>query len=325
VRVEALTKRFGDFTAVDHVSFEVSRGEIFGFLGPNGAGKTTTIKMLTGLLRPTDGRGWVIGYEVGRQSGAVRQALGYMSQRFSLYTDLTVTENLRLAARIYGLGLRRGAERERTVVDIVGLGEWRSVLARDLPLGIRQRLALAAAVIHEPRILFLDEPTAGVDPLARRQFWRLISSLSRDDGVTILVSTHYMDEAEHCERLLFMHDGHIVSIGRADELRRQAVALRGAVLEVVSARFHETAAALEPLFPDLITVGRAIHVFSRSAEGDRRRIEQALGATGGAAVREIRMSMDDVFATLIERHVDTAPAGVSAGPGARPVPAGAGV
>ena len=309
IRVEALTKRFGTLTAVNEVSFEVSPGEIFGFLGPNGAGKTTTIKMLAGLLRPTSGRGWVVGYDVGRQADAIKHTIGYMSQRFSLYADLTVQENLLFAARIYGLGRRRTFERERTTVDAVGLGEWRHVLTRDLPLGIRQRLALAAAIVHEPRVLFLDEPTAGVDPLARRRFWDLIGALSRGQGVTVLVSTHYMDEAEHCDRLLFMHDGHIVSVGRSDELRRRAVAARGTVLEVVSPRFHEAAAALEPIFPDLMLVGRRIHVFSRAPEADRRRIEAALGAAARGSIREIRMSMDDVFATLIERHADVAPPG----------------
>ncbi|HEV2281360.1 MAG TPA: ATP-binding cassette domain-containing protein [bacterium] len=319
IRVEALTKRFGALTAVNEVSFEVSSGEIFGFLGPNGAGKTTTIKMLAGLLRPTSGRGWVVGYDVSGQVDAIKHTVGYMSQRFSLYGDLTVRENLLFAARIYGLGRHQTLERERTTVDAVGLGEWRHVLARDLPLGIRQRLALAAAIVHEPRVLFLDEPTAGVDPLARSQFWELIGALSHGQGVTVLVSTHYMDEAEHCDRLLFMHDGHIVSIGRADELRRRAVAARGTVLEVASARFREAAAALEPIFPDLMLVGRRVHVFSRHPAGDQRRIEAALGAAVPGSIREIRMSMDDVFATLIERHVDVVPAGaasLAAGTGA---------
>lgn len=314
IRVEALTKRFGRLSAVNDVSFAVPPGEIFGVLGPNGAGKTTTIKMLTGLLRPTSGRGWVAGYDVLRQTDEIKGTIGYMSQRFSLYPDLTVQENLWLSARIYGFGRHQALERGRATVDAVGLGEWLHVLARDLPLGIRQRLALACAIIHEPRILFLDEPTAGVDPLARHRFWGLIGTLSRDRGVTVLVSTHYMDEAEQCDRLLFMHDGHVVSIGRPDELRRRAVAARGTVLEIASPDFHEAAAALEPIFPDMMLVGRSIHVFSRDPDGDRRRIEAALGGAGAGpgATREVRMSMDDVFATLIERHVDAAPHGAIA-------------
>ncbi len=320
IRLEALTKRFGEITAVDRVSFDVQPGEIFGFLGPNGAGKTTTIKMLAGLLRPTSGRGWVAGYDILRQADAIKRTIGYMSQRFSLYPDLTVEENLRLSARIYGLGRRRALERERATVDAVGLGEWVRRLARDLPLGIRQRLALACALLHEPRVLFLDEPTAGVDPLARHRFWSLIGALSRGQGVTVLVSTHYMDEAEQCDRLVFMHDGHVVSVGRSDELRRQATAARGAVLEVSSPRFHEATTALEPIFPDLVLVGRRIHVFSLAPDGDRRRIEAALAGAGAGpgTIREVRMSMDDVFATLIERHVDAAP------PGAVPVAGAAG-
>ncbi|HET7265873.1 MAG TPA: ATP-binding cassette domain-containing protein [bacterium] len=324
IRVEAITRRFGGLTAVNEVTFEVLPGEIFGFLGPNGAGKTTTMKMLAGLLRPTGGRGWVAGHDVSRQVDAIKHAVGYMSQRFSLYGDLTVQENLRFSARIYGLGRRRAIERERATVDAVGLGDWRHVLARDLPLGIRQRLALAAAVMHEPSVLFLDEPTAGVDPRARRQFWELIGALSRVQRVTVLVSTHYLDEAEHCDRLLFMHDGHIVSVGRPDELRRRAVAVRGTVLEVLSPRFREAAAALEPIYPDLMLLGRRIHVFSRNPDEDRRRIAAAIGGAEGGAIREIRMSMDDVFATLIERHTDPAPAGVSARARVAPAAAGAG-
>jgi len=302
IRVENLTKRYGEVAAVDGVSLEVRSGEIFGFLGPNGAGKTTTIKILAGLLRPTTGQGWVGGYDILRQAATIKRTIGYMSQRFSLYPDLSVMENLGLSAGIYGLRGRRARDREAAVAAATGLGDWLRVLARDLPLGIRQRLALACALVHEPRILFLDEPTAGVDPLARRRFWGLITELSRRDGVTVLVSTHYMDEAEHCDRLAFLHMGRLVALGEPEALRRRAVADRGTVLEVSSSDFRKVVALLEPDFPNLTLSGRRIHVFSTDPAGDRWRIAQALAAAalGTAEVQAVPMSMDDVFATLIE-------------------------
>jgi len=302
IEVEELTKRFGTFTAVDGVTFGVHRGEIFGFLGPNGAGKTTTIKMLTGLLRPTGGRGLVAGYDVRSQPGAVKAAIGYMSQRFSLYPDLTVNENLGLYARIYGLSGSRQRERQEAVIATAGLAEWRRALARDLPLGIRQRLALAGAILHEPRVLFLDEPTSGVDPLARRQFWDLIATLARGQGVTILVTTHYMKEAELCDRLALIHQGRVIALGKPEAIRREAEARRGRVLEVMSPQFGEAAAGLESIYPDLTFFGRRIHVFTRDPEGDRQRVVDALtrARVERVDVREVPMAMDEVFATLIE-------------------------
>ena len=305
IEVEELTKRFGTFTAVDGVTFGVHRGEIFGFLGPNGAGKTTTIKMLTGLLRPTGGRGLVAGYDVRSQPGAVKAAIGYMSQRFSLYPDLTVQENLGLYARIYGLSGRRQRERTEAVIALAGLAEHRRALARELPLGFRQRLALAGAILHEPRVLFLDEPTSGVDPLARRQFWDLIGALARGQGVTILVTTHYMKEAELCDRLALIHQGRLVALGEPETIRREAEDRRGRVLEVVSPQFRAAQDLLEPLYPGLILFGRRIHVFSFDPEEDRRKIAAMLARAGleRAEVREVPMAMDEVFATLIETEV----------------------
>ena len=302
IEVEELTKRFGTLTAVDGVTFGVQRGEIFGFLGPNGAGKTTTIKMLTGLLRPTGGRGLVAGYDVRSQPGAVKAAIGYMSQRFSLYPDLTVNENLGLYARIYGLSGSRQRGRQEAVIATAGLAEWRRARARDLPLGIRQRLALACAILHEPRVLFLDEPTSGVDPLARRQFWDLIATLARGQGVTILVTTHYMKEAELCDRLALIHQGRVIALGKPEAIRREAEARRGRVLEVVSPQFREAAAGLESIYPDLTFFGRRIHVFTRDPEGDRQRVVDALtrARVERVDVREVPMAMDEVFATLIE-------------------------
>ncbi len=305
IEVEALTKRFGDVTAVDGVTFSVQRGEIFGFLGPNGAGKTTTIKMLNGILRPTSGSGRVGDCDILRQSNDIKRTIGYMSQRFSLYPDLTVIENLRLYARIYGLSGRRKREREEAVTAAAGLQEWASVLARDLPLGIRQRLALACALLHEPPILFLDEPTSGVDPLARRQFWDVIVGLSRTQGATILMSTHYMAEAERCDRLALIHRGRLVSLGEPEALRSQAEVLRGRVLEVVSPKVYDAAAALESEYRDLALFGRKIHVFSHDPDADRERILTSL-ARGGITpveVRRVPMVMDDVFATSIGDEV----------------------
>ncbi|MDZ7370434.1 MAG: ABC transporter ATP-binding protein [candidate division KSB1 bacterium] len=218
--VEQLCRRFGDFTAVDHISFSVKRGEIFGFLGANGAGKTTTIRMLCGLLLPTSGHASVAGLDILTQSEAVKQVIGYMSQKFSLYEDLTVAENLEFYAGIYGL---RGAafrrERQR-VIEMMGLAGFIDKLTRDLPTGWKQRLALSCAVMHHPQVLFLDEPTSGVDPIARRQFWNLIYSLAAG-GQTIFVTTHYMDEAEYCNRLSIMHAGKIIAVGSPSELKRR--------------------------------------------------------------------------------------------------------
>ena len=302
IEVNGLTKRFGAFTAVDGVTFAVRPGEIFGFLGPNGAGKTTTIKMLTGLLRPSGGRGLVAGYDVRSQPGEIKGAIGYMSQHFSLYPDLTVNENLGLYARIYGLSGSRQRGRQEAVIATAGLSEWRRALARDLPLGIRQRLALACAILHEPRVLFLDEPTSGVDPLARRQFWDLIATLARGQGVTILVTTHYMKEAELCDRLALIHQGRVIALGKPEAIRREAEARRGRVLEVMSPQFGEAAAGLESIYPDLTFFGRRIHVFTRDPEGDRQRVVDALTRVGveRVDVREVPMAMDEVFATLIE-------------------------
>ena len=211
VRVSELTRAFGDFIAVDRVSFEVSAGEIFGFLGPNGAGKTTTIKMLTGLLHPTSGSAWVAGFSVLDEVEEVQLKIGYMSQLFSLYADLTVIENIHLFAGLYGVTGARLAERSRWVLEMAGLADHQRRATGDLPLGWKQRLALGCAVLHEPPILFLDEPTSGVDPMSRRNFWDLIYQLA-DAGTTVFVSTHYMEEAEYCDRLAVMNRGQIVAL-----------------------------------------------------------------------------------------------------------------
>ena len=218
IETHELTRTFRRFTAVDSISFQVQRGEIFGLLGANGAGKTTTIRMLTGLLRPSRGAMWVAGIPVHSSPERVKRRLGYMSQRFSLYEDLTVAENLTFFGGVYGLrgpDLRR---RKEVLLDLFDLKDLADRITSSLPTGHRQRLALASALVHEPPLLFLDEPTGGIDPVARRTFWRVISDLA-SAGTTIMVTTHYMDEAEYCHRLGIMKDGRIVAVGSPDELR----------------------------------------------------------------------------------------------------------
>ena len=218
IEARELTRRFGDFVAVDRVSFEVLEGEIFGFLGPNGAGKTTTIKMLAGLVPPSSGEGRVAGFDVARDKAAIQSRIGYMSQLFSLYSDLTVEENLAFFARLYGVSGARRRERIDWALEMAGLSDRRRRLTAELPLGFKQRLALGSAVLHEPSILFLDEPTSGVDPISRRSFWDLIYDLA-SKGTTVLVTTHYMEEAEHCHRLALMNRGRLIALDSPKRLR----------------------------------------------------------------------------------------------------------
>ncbi len=218
IEVRELTRRFGRFTAVDAVTFEIRRGEIFGFLGANGAGKTTAIRMLTGLLQPTSGDARVDGLDVYTQSDAIKRRIGYMSQRFSLYADLTTRENIAFYAGIYGLGRSDIAKRSRDVIETLELTEVADRRIADLPLGWKQKLAFSVALLHEPSIVFLDEPTGGVDPIARRQFWEHIYGAA-DRGVTVFVTTHYMDEAEYCDRISIMVNGRIAALGTPTELK----------------------------------------------------------------------------------------------------------
>lgn len=220
ISVSGLTKRFGDFTAVDHISFDVRRGEIFGFLGANGAGKTTAMRMLCGLSRPTEGSGSVAGCDIVREGEKIKSRIGYMSQRFSLYNDLTVEENMRLFAGIYGMGRREANERAGELMDSLGLVKLKDVLVGRLPLGWKQKLAFSVAGIHRPEIIFLDEPTGGVDPIARRQFWEMINETAAS-GTTIFVTTHYMDEAEYCGRVSMMVDGRIDAMGSPSALKSE--------------------------------------------------------------------------------------------------------
>lgn len=305
-----LTRTFGDFTAVDRVTFSVARGEIFGFLGPNGAGKTTTIKMLTGLLPPTSGEGWVAGLEVGREGEAIRSRIGYMSQKFSLYTDLTVAENLELFAGLYGVVGERFVARRAWTLEMAGLTGQERRLTAELPLGWKQRLALGCAVLHEPEILFLDEPTSGVDPIARRAFWELIRDLATG-GTTVLVSTHYMEEAEYCDRLILMNRGRLIAEGAPAELR----ARHGAPLyrvETDDAPRAVQALLASPGVEDAAVFGRTVHLVAAGDlagpdQGDTRvraLVEDALAAEGLAChgVRRIAPSLEDIFIALVRRE-----------------------
>lgn len=221
IRARDLTRTFGSFTAVDHVTFEVKPGEVFGFLGANGAGKTTAIRMLTGLLEPSGGEASVAGHDVYRESEAIKQDIGYMSQRFSLYDDLTVRENIRLYGGIYDIPGAELKERTKRILARLGFTRSENELVRDIPLGWKQKLAFSVALLHEPQVVFLDEPTSGVDPVTRRQFWELIYEAAHG-GTTVLVTTHYMDEAEYCDRISIMVSGRIDAMGRPADLKKDA-------------------------------------------------------------------------------------------------------
>ncbi|HYT66913.1 MAG TPA: ABC transporter ATP-binding protein [Vicinamibacterales bacterium] len=303
IEVRELTRRFGQFVAVDRVSFDVARGEIFGFLGSNGAGKSTTIRMLCGLLEPTSGSAIVGGVDVKRDPEGVKRRIGYMSQRFSLYELLTVDQNIAFFGGVYGLDAARLAERRRFVIDMAGLAGRETTLARDLAGGWRQRLALGCAILHEPAILFLDEPTGGVDPLSRRQFWRLIDALAQA-GVTVLVTTHYLDEAERCHRVALIHAGRLAALGTPAQVK-QVFAGRP-ILEV---RTDQTVDAMRLLdsyseVEKTSLFGTAVHAVLRDARVAPDVIAARL-RDGGIAVESltpVSASLEDVFLDVVDRE-----------------------
>ena len=301
VEIEALVKTFGSFVAVDHVSLQVSKGEIFGFLGPNGAGKSTTIRMLCGLLTPTSGRASVNGLDVATEPEAIRRSIGYMSQKFSLYDDLTVEENIDFFTGMYGVPREVRAERKQYVLAMANLTDRRSAMTRTLSGGWKQRLALGCAILHDPPILFLDEPTSGVDPIARGAFWGLIHDLS-ETGHTIFVSTHYMDEAEFCHRLALMHAGKVIALGTPAELKHGLDSHN--LLNLEASDPLETMRALEHVegVLDVAIFGRGLHVLVDEVEATGARMRQALAAKGIAvqSLERIAPSMEDVFVALIE-------------------------
>ena len=299
VRVEGLTRRFGDFTAVDNISLAIGKGEIFGFLGPNGAGKSTTIKMLCGLLQPTGGKGFVGGNDIMREAEEIKKHIGYMSQKFSLYDDLTVEENINFFSGIYKVSREKKRGRMEWVLEMSGLKDRRNSVTKTLPGGFKQRLALGCAILHEPPILFLDEPTSGVDPISRRNFWDLIYEMARK-GTTIFVTTHYMDEADYCDRLALIYRGRVIAEGTPSEMRQKY--MKRDVLEIEVDRL---VAALEAVYKNGIETaifGSLLHATVDNAEQDIPRIEALLKKEGIAVnrIEKIMPSLEDVFVTLIE-------------------------
>jgi len=292
--VENLTRRFGEFVAVDHINFEVKPGEVIGYLGPNGSGKTTTIRMLLGLLKPSDGKATVLGYDVFKQSEEIRARVGYMSQKFAIYDDLTTLENLTFYGGVYGINEKA---RIQHTLELVGLKGHENTLTRDMSTGWRQRLSLGIALVHEPKLLFLDEPTSGVDPTARRAFWDLIYELA-EGGVTILVTTHYMDEAEYCERVAVMRDGKLLAMDTPTNLKKSIIT--GDVWEVYVHPLERGVDILSAM-PGVDRVGLAgdhLRVISSQVEKD---VIQGLLSREGISVEKIERgepTLEDVFLAL---------------------------
>ena len=302
VEVENLVKRFGDFTAVDRISFQTRAGEVFGFLGPNGSGKSTTIRILCGLLHPTSGRATVAGYDVVEAPELIRRNIGYMSQKFSLYADLTVLENLRFYAGMYGVAAKELGGRIDWALEMAGLRGRESSLTGTLAGGWKQRLALGCAVLHRPPILFLDEPTSGVDPLSRRLFWELIQQMSHT-GVTVFVTTHYMDEAEYCNRLALMNGGKLIALGTPTELKLGSI--RGSLMLLECDRIGDAIERLRHLdvVRDVAVFGSALHlVVSDAAVAPAIRTALEADAISVASLKVIRPSLEDAFVALTTRR-----------------------
>jgi ABC-2 type transport system ATP-binding protein len=299
VVVESLVKRFGDFVAVDRIDLSVRKGEVFGFLGPNGAGKSTTIRMLCGLLKPTSGRATIAGFDVSGKPEAVRQNIGYMSQKFSLYNDLKVIENIRLFAGLYSVPSKLLKERIEWTLDMANLKGQENLITGTLPGGWKQRLALGCAVLHKPPIIFLDEPTSGVDPITRRQFWDLIHQMAAE-GVTVFVTTHYMEEAEYCNRLGLIFRGKLVALGSPSELKRDST--KGELLLVECDSLGSAVESLQsaPDVMDAAVFGNALHLVVKDASTAIPEIQKYLGGQGIAVQRieKIRPSLEDVFVSL---------------------------
>lgn len=299
VRIENLVKRFGAFVAVDQLNLTVGKGEVFGFLGPNGAGKSTTIRMLCGLLTPTAGHAMVAGFDVGCEPERVRQNIGYMSQKFSLYSDLTVLENLRLFAGLYSVSRAVLDERMAWALEMSNLKGHENRLTRTLSGGWKQRLALGCAVLHRPPIVFLDEPTSGVDPVARRQFWDLIHQMAAE-GVTVFVTTHYMEEAEYCNRLALIFRGKMVALGTPSELKQNT--MEGELLLVECEELGRAVDALrgQPAVLDAAVFGNALHLVVADAEAVVPQVRAVLAEKRIAVskVEKIRPTLEDVFVSL---------------------------
>jgi ABC-2 type transport system ATP-binding protein len=297
VEVFNLTKRFGDFTAVNDITFQVKRGEVFGFLGPNGAGKSTTIRMLCGIISPTSGSGTVSGYQLGQESDKIKSVIGYMSQKFSLYEDLTVWENLDFYSGVYPIPRDNRIDRIEEALILANLNDRRDDLTGTLPAGLRQRLALVCSLMHQPRILFLDEPTAGVDPLTRKNFWEIIYNLS-ESGVTVFVTTHYMDEAEHCDRIALIDAGELIEIDAPEQFKARSNKL----IEIECADWFKAFEILrenENVVGESALFGKKIHIVPRA--GSEVKIEKLLSAGDCRLLsrREVTPSLEDVFVSLL--------------------------
>jgi len=303
VEVEGLERRFGDFVAVDKVSFRVRKGEIYGFLGPNGAGKSTTIRMLCGLLPPSSGKGKVAGFDIFTEGEKIKEHIGYMSQKFSLYEDLTVEENIDFYSGIYRVPADKKKQRKNWVLEIAALEKHRSVKTGALSGGLKQRLALGCAVLHKPEILFLDEPTAGVDPINRRRFWNLIYDLS-DEGVTVFVTTHYMDEAEYVDNIAFIYRGELIASGPPERLKQEM--MREDILELFCERPQQAMDALRSLpgVTEAALFGRALHLVVEEGPSIKEEIAAFLrsGEFGLQSLEKIPPTMEDLFVSLIEEH-----------------------
>jgi ABC-2 type transport system ATP-binding protein len=301
VTLADLSKSFGDFVAVNRVSLDVKKGEIFGFLGPNGAGKSTTIRMLCGILPPSGGSGTVAGFDISREAEEIKKNIGYMSQRFSLYEDLTVEENIDFYSGIYRIPAERKRQRKEWVIEMAGLEERRRSRTATLSGGWKQRLALGCAILHEPPIIFLDEPTSGVDPISRRNFWDLIYRLA-GQGVTVFVTTHYMDEAEYCDRLGLIYRGELIALGTPGELKTRQ--MNEEIVEVVCDRPQQAMGLIEALsfVRHAALFGRGLHVVVERASVAIPAITEKLAAAGYQGVRpeQIVPSLEDVFVSLIE-------------------------
>lgn len=302
ISVQGLTKQFDSFVAVDGISFDVNKGEIFGFLGPNGAGKTTTIRMLCGILKPTRGSGTVAGFDILRENEKIKRRIGYMSQRFSLYPDLTVIENIDFFASIYGLPSTKIRARRQWALNTASLEEYTDRITRELPLGYKQRLALVCAMLHEPVMLFLDEPTAGVDPLSRRSFWDLIYHLKEEKQTTVFVTTHYMDEAEHCERIALIQDGKISALDAPAQLKKS---LHSRIYLISGQQISKIKEAIsnQAGVTSVVPFGVALHVFFEDDESAQR-VQKELKSKGVTPERFERVlpSLEDVFISFVEQE-----------------------
>lgn len=301
IEIESLVKKFGKFTAVNDVSFKVKKGEVFGFLGPNGSGKTTVIRMLMGLISPTSGKGLVSGFDISKDSEKIREKIGYMSQKFSLYEDLTVEENLDFYGGIYGLSNKKLAEKKKEILKMADLEGREKTITSNLSGGWKQRLALGCAIIHDPEVLFLDEPTGGVDPIARRNFWDLIYKLSQK-GVTILVTTHYMDEAEHCNTIGFIHYGNLLTVETPNNMKKYAI--EGDIVEI---KVDDTLKTIEILkvkdnVKEASVYGTGVHVLVKE-DSSVRDLEAYLveNKIQVKSIKKVKPSLEDVFVFIVSK------------------------